>query len=181
MSFKDYMVSTLHKLYRKDDWLQELFRVAGLSLDEVEASVNEIHANNFIDTATEKAVEYYENELGIKPLVNASLADRRSTIRAKWIGNGKVDLYLLQQVADSWANGLIELEFVGGKIHVKFISPVGVPTGLEDLQKALENTKPAHLAMYYTFAYLTWKQTKNAGNWSVHRVKPWIDVKRLPT
>ena len=52
MSFKDYMISTLHKLYRKDDWLQELFRVAGLKLDEVEATVDEIHGNNFFDTAT---------------------------------------------------------------------------------------------------------------------------------
>lgn len=181
MSFKDFMISTLHKLYRKDDWLQELFRVAGLKLDEVEATVNEIHGNNFFDTATEKAIAQYENELNIKPAVNSTLADRRSTVRAKWIGTGKVDLFLLQQVADSWANGLVELEFVGGRIHVKFISPIGVPTGLEDLQKALENTKPAHLAMYYTFAYLTWRQTKAGGNWSVYDVKPWIDIKRIPT
>lgn len=181
MSFKDYMISTLHKLYRKDEWLQELFRATGLKLDEVEATVDEIHGNNFIDTATEKAILQYENELNIKASASSTLADRRSTIRAKWLGNGKVDLYLLQQVADSWANGFIELEFVDGKIHVKFISPVGVPTGLEELQKALENTKPAHLAMYYTFAYLTWRQTKAGGNWSVYDVKPWIDVKRVPT
>ena len=70
MSFKDYMITTLHKLYRKDEWLQELFRVAGLKLDEVEATVDEIHGNNFFDTATEKAILQYENELNIKASVN---------------------------------------------------------------------------------------------------------------
>jgi hypothetical protein len=175
------MISTLHKLYRKDEWLQELFRVTGLKLDEVEATVDEIHGNNFFDTATEKAIVQYENELNLKPSASSTLADRRSTIRAKWIGTGKVDLFLLQQIADSWNNGLVELAFIDGKIHVKFMSSIGVPTDLEDLQKALENAKPAHLAIYYTFAYLTWGQTKAGGNWSVYEPKPWIDVKRIPT
>lgn len=180
MLSKDLMIKTLHLLYRSDKWINELFNSVGLSLDNIATTVEELHGNNFFDTATEKAVEMYEKELGITPLSGEPLDNRRASIRAKWIGAGKVDIVLLQEVANSWKNGAIELEFIGGKIHVKFISPLGVPTGLEQLQKALENTKPAHLAMYYTFMWLTWGQARDFGTWGKHKSNGnWLYVKQL--
>lgn len=32
---KEYMISTLHKLYRTDKWVNELFNAAGIKLDEI--------------------------------------------------------------------------------------------------------------------------------------------------
>lgn len=179
LSFKEIMTEAMHRLYRSDEWLQELFRVTGLSLSEAEQAADDIHANNFFDTATAAAVERYERDLGIIP-TGTDLDDRRAVIRAKWLGTGKVDLLLLQQVADSWRDGSIDLEFTGGKIHVTFISPIGVPRGLAELQAALGNIKPAHLAMYYTFLYLTWGETK-IRTWNDLKTGTWMDVKRLPT
>lgn len=180
MLFKDYMISTLHKLYRSDAWIQEIFNVTGLSLDEVEAVADEVHSNNFFDTATEEAIIRYEAELRIEPKGSESLDERRSTIRAKWIGSSKVDILLLQEVANSWKNGTIQLEFIGGRIHVKFISPIGVPTALDSLKEALERVKPAHLAMYYTFMYLSWGDALTFGMWGDHKNNgEWLYVKQL--
>lgn len=180
MSFKDYMISTLHKLYRGDPWIQEIFNVTGLQLQDVEAKVEEVHANNFFDTATEEAIVRYEKEINVTPKIGETLDHRRSTIRARWIGEGKVDILQLQDIANSWKNGIIRLEFIGGRIHVRFISPIGVPAGLASLQEALEMVKPAHLALYYTFMYLTWGQAKDFGTWGQHKDNgTWLDVKRL--
>ena len=180
MLSKDYIIKTLHKLYRADKWINELFDSVGLTLDNISSTVDEIYNDNYFDTASEEAVKYYEYELGITPRADQSLDDRRAVIRARWINNGKVDINLLQEVANSWRNGLTNLEFIGGKIHVTFISPIGIPADLEALKEVLEDTKPAHLAIYYAFLWLTWGQAKSFGTWGDHKANgTWLDVKRL--
>ena len=180
MLSKDYIIKTLHKLYRSDKWINELFNSVGLTLDNISSTVDEIYNNNNFDTASEKAIKRYEYELGITPRADQSVEDRRVVIRARWINNGKVDINLLQEVANSWKNGTTALEFIGGRIHVKFISPIGIPADLEALKEVLEDTKPAHLAIYYTFLWLTWGQAKSFGTWGDHKANgTWMDVKRL--
>lgn len=180
MLSKEYIISTLHKLYRSDKWVNELFNSVGLTLDNISSKVDEIYNNNYIDTASEGAVKRYEYELGITPRADQSLDDRRVVVRARWINTGKVDINLLQEIANSWKYGTTALEFIGGRIHVKFISPIGVPADLQALKEVLEDTKPAHLAIYYTFLWLTWGQAKSFGTWGEHKANGnWIDVKRL--
>ena len=41
----------------------------------------------------------------------------------------------------------------------------GIPTGLEDLKAAIEEAKPAHLAVEYIVTYNTWEDVK-AMTWS---------------
>lgn len=180
MLSKDYCIKTLHRLYRSDKWINELFNSVGLNLDNISDTVDQIYNNNYFDTADEQAVKYYEYELGITPRADQTLDDRRVVIRARWISSGKVDINLLQEVANSWKNGTTALGFIGGRIHVKFISPIGIPADLQALKEVLEDTKPAHLAIYYTFLWLTWGQAKSFGTWGDHKANGnWIDVKRL--
>ena len=143
----------LHKVYRKDNWIGQLFQAAGLELDNVSTAIDEINNQYFINTATDWGLKLYEWELGItKP--SKKLKARRSTVEAKWKTGGKVDIALLQAVADSWKNGEIDVTFPDGKIHITFVGDYGVPTDLEDLYAALDEVKPAHLAIVYTFRYL---------------------------
>ena len=142
----------LHKVYRKDNWIGELFQAAGVEIDKVGELVEEINNQYFIDKASEWGVKLYEWELGIKPSKNMN--SRRSTIEAKWKTGGKVDITLLQAVADSWKDGEIAVTFPDGKIHINFIGSYGVPDDLDSLYAALDEVKPAHLAIYYTFRYL---------------------------
>lgn len=156
---KDCMIKALHKLYRSDRWVKELFNAAGVKLDEIGIYLDEIFSNNYFDACSNEQVKKYENEAAIVPSRFQTWADRRAAIRAKWIGTGKSSLSLLQEVANSWHNGLITLTFEGGRIHAMFNSPVGVPTDLKSLQASLETVKPAHIAIFYTFVYYVW------GNW----------------
>lgn len=177
---KEYCIKTLHQLYRADKWINELFNSVGLNLDNLATTVDEIYNNIFFDTATEQAIIYYEYELGIIPRAGQSLDDRRAVIRARWVGTGKVDMVLLQELANSWRNGATLIEFVAGKIHVKFISPIGAPNDLDALKAVFENTKPAHLAIYYTFMWLNWGQAKQVGTWRQHKTNgTWLKLKQL--
>jgi len=153
VSSKNEMVKHLHKLYRTDPWVNQLFNSAGIEMDKIQELLVEIEHQFFFDTATQTGLGVYEKELGITTRKSVSIADRRSTIAAKWKMGGISSLELMQMIADSWYNGAVEVKFINGKISVQFVSIYGIPTDLEALQDAIGQIKPAHLAIYYTFKY----------------------------
>ncbi len=154
------MINYLHKLYRTDPWVKELFNSAGIEMDKIGQLLTKIEQQIFFDTATETGLTVYEKELGITTRKNVSIADRRSNIEAKLKMGGISNLKLIQMIADSWYNGAVEVEFIEGKISVKFVSIYGIPTDIEGLQDAIGQIKPAHLAIYYTFKYRVWSEAK---------------------
>lgn len=168
-SLKDYLINLVHKLYRGDTWLNNIFDSAGVQLAEIEAQLDITESNMYFDTASENQLRKYEKEAKVNLLGGQTLDDRRSQLMAKWKGASKCTLETLQAVADSWRNATIKVEFRNGKIHIKFISPVGIPSDLPALKQALELVKPAHLAFEYTFLYKTWGTAKTAGTWGFHK------------
>lgn len=150
--YKDILLKLIHKVYRRDPWIQELFKSAGITLENLEEIIEEINDQYFFDTATDLGLDIYEKELGLSS--GGTIEDRRAKVEAAWKNGNKVDIYQLQAVADSWKNGETEITFINGKINIKFIGDYGVPTDLESLKTAIENTKPAHLAVIYAFKYL---------------------------
>lgn len=154
------MINYLHKLYRTDPWVTELFNSAGIEMDKIGELLTEIEQQIFFDTATETGLAVYEKELGITARKDVSIADRRSNIEAKWKMGGISNLELIQMIADSWYNGAVEVEFINGEISVKFVSLYGIPTDIEGLKDAIEQIKPAHLAIYYTFKYRVWSEAQ---------------------
>ena len=139
---------------RKDPYLMELLKGAGLSLDTLDAYIANIAAQMDVDRAT-WGLDLYEREAGIKIDHNRGYEERRAGIKARWRSSGKADIWLLQQVADSWENGTVKVDFKeDGKIHITFNGEYGVPTRLDGLEKALDEVKPAHLEIAYHFMYL---------------------------
>ena len=167
-SLKAYLISLINKLYREDAWLNNLFDAAGMALSEVSGYLDIVWQNYFFDTCSLSQLQFYEKEAKVILPGGQTEDERRSQLMAKWRGASKCTLEGMQEVANAWRDSAITLAFVGGKIRVTFISPLGVPPDLDALQKALEEVKPAHLAIEYKFLYKTWGAAKAAGEWSVH-------------
>lgn len=157
---KDELIEHLHEMYRKDPYIQSLFTSAGLSLDNLEDAVNDVKNQYWFDTIT-WGIPTMEKILDFKTNINDPIEARRSQLEARWKSAGKADLYLLQAVANSWKNGDCEASFVNGKIQVQFTGEYGTPADLDNLKKALENVKPEHLAIVYSFRYLTIGEVQN--------------------
>lgn len=178
-SLKSYLIGLMHKIFRADPWLGELFDAAGIALAEVMAFLDVQEKNLFFDTASKARLMQYEKEAGLTMTGGQTESDRQSRLMAKWRGAEKCTLNALQNVADSWKNGIIRIGFANGHIYVTFISPIGVPQDLSGLKDALEEVKPAHLGMIFEFKYLTWGDAKNYGAWLQHKNKgSWLYVKQ---
>lgn len=149
---KDQMLAMVHRIFRKDRFHIDLFDAIGYGLDTTRDRADEAYDQQFADTAT-YMLPIYEAQLLLSG-EGKSLDDRRAAVIAGWQRGGKVDIIQIQAAANSWRNGATEVDFIGGRIVVRFVSEFGIPTDLEGLKAAIDVIKPAHLGIEYIFKYL---------------------------
>ena len=164
------LVRNLPQQYRQDPWVLALAdAILGVLEDQSRRSL-EIRAQLSLETIT-WALEIEERAAGIIPPTGATLESRRSVLAARYRSSGKVSIETIQAVADAWRNGEVEVDFVGGRIQVRFVGSFGVPEDLAGLQQALSATIPAHLPIDYLFRYLLIRD--------IHEVKTLSEMQQL--
>ena len=52
MSSKEQMLAAIHKVYRRDEWIQAIFAAAGIQMDSLSQMIDELETQYFFDTAT---------------------------------------------------------------------------------------------------------------------------------
>ncbi len=147
------MMTYLPSYMRKSKVLREICSAQHEQIQYIKTGMEDIAQQLSVDTAT-WGLAIYEKELDIKTDLNKPIEDRRSVIKSKMRGTGKVDAVLIKVVADAYTNGDVIVSF-NGHIVVKFTSKIGTPPNLEDLKAILEGVKPAHLKIDYQFRYIT--------------------------
>lgn len=116
----------------------------------------------FLDTA-DFSLERWEKDLGIEINNNLNIDFRRSRIKSKLRGQGTVTIKLLKNVAESFSNGQVEIieNNANYEFTIKFVGTLGIPPNMNDLEKAIEEIKPAHLGYKFEYTYLTWDEFDN--------------------
>lgn len=153
---KDKMIGYLPPYERKSNIFQEIFTAAGIELDTMDLTIEDVEAQLSVDTATWGLV-FYEKDLKITPDLSKPYEERRSVIKSKWRGVGKIDRTLIKLVVDAFTNGDCEVTF-DGKINITFTSVYGIPPNMTDVQKILSDIRPAHLGLLYIYIYMTWAE-----------------------
>jgi len=152
----DYtMINRLQPFMRKSKIYKAIFNAEASQLLQKEELIADLQKQLNIDTAT-WGLSIYEKELGIFVDNTKPLSERRSRIKAKLRGVGKVDAALIKITISSWTGGLVDVEFINSKIIIKFIDVIGIPENMSDVQAIIEEIKPAHLAVLYEFIFNTY-------------------------
>lgn len=150
-----------------------------LELQELSKNIESVFNQFFVDLA-DSSLERWEKDLGIE--VNNSKCDdaRRSIIKSKLRGHGTVTLNLINNVSESFSSGEVEVieDNSSCSFTIKFVGRRGQPPNFEDLKKAIEEIKPAHLAVDYEFTYTTWSELKTL-NWDALKQLTWKEVTTL--
>jgi len=112
-----------------------------------------------VETAT-WGLKYWEQTLGIPVEESKDVSYRRSRIQSKLRGAGVTTVALIKNVAESFANGEVEVTEYPSlfKLEITFVSRIGVPPNIDDLTTALKEILPAHLAWDYVYIYRTYDQ-----------------------
>lgn len=135
--------------------------------------------NQFFVLLADKNLSDHEKDAGITPDRSADLETRRGRVLSKLRGTGTVTKTMMKNVAASFVNGEIEITEYAPQylFSVKFKSKRGVPCNLSDIQAAIEDIKPAHLAVEYIFTYRLWEDVLSAlSDWNTVKTYTWDNL-----
>lgn len=139
------------KLTNRLNWLESIFK--------------EVVDNAFIKTMNEEALSKAEKEFNIIPSLDQTLEDRKAVLISTLRGIGVTNIARIKNIVESFTNGKVEV--ITDNPHyffkVKFVSEMGIPPRINDVKKAIDKVKPAHLDYDFEFKYNTWDDIKRAG------------------
>lgn len=174
MKTKDILINNLHKIVRKDQFINAILNSPGVHLDELKEKLVLIQKEFLFSTMSLERIQALEKELNYKTESN-TIEGKRIEIEARWKTKGKCDLELLQTIANNWRNGEVEVKFINGVIFINFISIIGVPDGVETLIAAITEAIPAHLGINFNYIYRLWKDLPPE-TWEHYNQYTWEEV-----
>lgn len=150
--------------YQTSRIFKSYLQVVGAELDNFKSGIQEVLDQFFVSTS-DWDLGKWEEELGITTDTSKTDEQRRSTITGKLRGIGTVTFDIIESVANAYENGTVEIESHPEtySFWVSFVDILGIPPNLDDLQAAIEEIKPAHLAVVYMYTYTTWGDVNAAG------------------
>lgn len=153
-------INRLQPFMRNSKIYQALFDTESSQIDARQVNINDLATQMFVDTAT-WGIAIYEKELGIITDLTQAYNERRSVIKSKMRGTGKVSAILIKIVADAYTDGDVDVTFANSTITVTYTSVFGIPPNEPNLEAIIEEIKPAHLAVVYVFLYIRYEQLNN--------------------
>jgi hypothetical protein len=125
----------------------------------INTAINSILEQNYVNTAT-WGLARWERIFGITTDEAKPIEQRRSVIKAKLRGVGTVTPALVESVAEAYDNGnvMVTENNATYTVTITFVSTLGVPPNLTDIQSAIRDILPAHLAVNFVFRYLTYAE-----------------------
>jgi uncharacterized protein YmfQ (DUF2313 family) len=150
----------LPQYYRDSRTVDNLLNAEATELADLNAEIADILAQFFIDTAT-WGLPNWERICGITTDETKPIDQRRSVLKSKLRGVGTVTVTLIKSVAEAFANGEVAVteDNPSYTVNIRFISEIGRPENISDVQNALREIIPAHLNITYSFRYLTISET----------------------
>ncbi|MGM0973421.1 MAG: YmfQ family protein [Bacillota bacterium] len=153
------MYDYLPKYYEDVPEVRAIIDTESAAFEQLHVDINDVLAQFFVDTAT-WGLSKWEIFLGIPVDESKPVNQRRELLKSKLRGIGTVTVDLIKNVAESYSNGEVSVTESPATytITVKFIGKRGVPESMTDIQNALREIIPAHLAVAFEFTFLRWDE-----------------------
>lgn len=154
---RESMLAYLPKYYDGSRIVGNILDVEGAEMAALNAETADVLEQFYVDTAT-WGLTNWERICGIATDELKPVDQRRSVIKSKLRGVGTVNAAMIKNVAEAYDNGTVEVVENNAMytVSITFVSNYGVPANLSDIQAALREILPAHLAINFVFTYMTW-------------------------
>lgn len=136
--------------------------------------------NAWMLTMDETRVKQWERLLGIVPLPDSTLEDRRETIAARVYGGYKLNTESIRAIVNIFTQSGCRSYFRDSTIYVIIYPPSGDKTyKFENIENELWRRVPAHLNLNVSRSYSTWGDVNNHhASWDTlyNEYNNWEDV-----
>lgn len=156
------LMKYLPKYWHSIKEMIEIQKTLGVEVYRLDKHLENIFEQCFIDTAT-WGLSLWENELGLSSNKFMSYEHRREIIKAKLRGTSTSTIAMIENVASAFSGGEVEVIEHNDKymFEIKFVGIKGIPSNMQGLKNALEEVKPAHLGIEYSYTFTLWIDVKN--------------------
>lgn len=142
--------------YKTSDVMKQINTANASELTILNNRVDLEYNNLYPDTADSNTLSRFEKDNGLDIIPSYDLEYRRTKIYSRMVGQGGFSVTIIKSVAESFNNGKVNvtLDLSNFQFTIKFISNVGIPSNMSDLEQAIEDIKPPYLQVNYTYSYL---------------------------
>ncbi len=182
------MLADCPQYYETSRVFKSYLQAAGPELDQFKQGVNEVLDQWFARKAG-WGLDRWEEELGLINYAGKPDNQRQDRIISKIRGVGTVTIQLVKAACEAYDGGAVEVTEQPElyQFTVEFVDTYGIPPNLDDLKAAIEEIKPAHLAVFYKFRYLLWEdldavnitwdqQDAKALTWENYETGGWLNA-----
>jgi len=151
------LIDLLPEYYKNSPQVVELQGAFEHWTEALKAARDDLLAQLNVETAT-WGLSIWEKALGLETDIDKPYEYRRTRIISKLRGAGTTTVAMIQNVAESFSNGQVEIIEYNeeNRFEVKFVGTIGIPPNMDDLTAAIEEIKPAHLAYTFEYTYRTY-------------------------
>jgi hypothetical protein len=107
----DELITYYPRFYREVFEMDAILRAHGKIADGMEASVEQVFANGFIDTADEETIERLEKFLDIGLYKQRTIEERRRLVKSFFVGSGHVSSSMLIEMIRTYTGAPVSTRF----------------------------------------------------------------------
>ena len=178
--FGERMLSYYPQVIQEIIEFQAVLKGEGLEFDFLNTEKNLVLDDAYLLTMGEERTSQWEQALGIRPLENSSLSDRRDTIVARIRGQGKLNTALINAIVGAFTGGTAKSYVENSTLYVKISPPPdNKQYQFANVEQELKNKVPAHIRLVVTRNYATWNEIKNNyTSWeTINALDNWEELK----
>lgn len=139
----------------EDRCYRSILEAEGAESERLSGAIDDALRQCFVETAT-WGLDIWERMLDLASYADKPYEHRRARIISKLRGMETITPSLVKNVAESFLNGTVTVNESGAGFTITFVDTRGIPPNMDDLKAAINDIKPAHLAVDYRFRYTTW-------------------------
>lgn len=172
----DELITFYPRFYRHVFEMNAILRAEGGLADGIQASIDKMLMNNFIDGADEDTLTQLEQFLGLSLMKQRTIEERRRFVKSFFVGQGKVSATRIAEMIRVYTGAETECEFYpfdserNNRLDIQFDRGSETVIYISDIYLLLAKMLPAHIEyramvvyrfcigidkkrMYYKYAY----------------------------
>lgn len=160
--YRSRMTEYYPQILRTINEFQAIIDSEAPEIDAVSTGHANVVNDAYLSTMSIDRVLQWEQLLGIRPLEDSTLDDRRDTVVARIRGQGKLNTALINSIVNSFTGGTATSWIENGVLYVEITPPPNSKSyRFENVEQELAKKVPAHLGLQVSRNYYEWGGVKN--------------------
>ena len=157
--------------------MEELQGILSHQINSIADSKNHMIDQCFISYAS-SLLSRYEKIYAIDTDVSQGNQVRIEKIKAKILSVGTTTKEMIQNMAAAYSNGEVVVieDNENYRFTIKFVGEKGIPNDIDALAKSLNEIKPAHLELEFSYTFNTWNDVSIA-TWAQANEFTWKETR----